>query len=58
MYIDSICVQCKQRKAAKNRIRCKICLQVDRDYRKAKREMEKEKQAKNIKPIFTNFANL
>lgn len=49
MYIDSICVQCKQRKAAKNRVRCKICLQVDRDYRKAKREIKHEKNLKNIK---------
>lgn len=49
MYIDSICVQCKQRKAAKNRVRCKVCLQVDRDYRKAKREIEQEKNLEQYK---------
>lgn len=34
-----VCVSCKKRTAAKNRVKCSICLYNDRAYRKAKKEM-------------------
>lgn len=43
LYADlkakGICTGCKKQKAQKNRVKCKICLYNDRQYRKAKREI-------------------
>ncbi|MEN8907935.1 MAG: hypothetical protein ABF289_18440 [Clostridiales bacterium] len=37
----NICTGCKVRKSIKNRVRCNFCLEDDRRYRAAKREIKK-----------------
>ena len=32
-----ICIQCKNEKALKNRVRCGLCLYLDKIYRQSKR---------------------
>lgn len=38
-----ICTQCKRNKALNNRVKCGPCLYDDREYRRAKREINKNK---------------
>jgi len=35
-----ICIQCKKEKALKNRVRCGLCLYLDKIYRQNKRNGE------------------
>jgi hypothetical protein len=39
----NICIQCKKEKAMKNRVRCSICLYLDKIYRQDKRKNESER---------------